>query len=307
MPSFREPSLRPSLLRRASILRAAGLVCLSLAVSSCSADSGDSPSTKGTDVRDGSQTTPQTAEALNLTDNSEVALAGELVTSAGTARFDSQLDAMGSAVSVLVLGDQTIEWLYDSQLDRLTVDGRGAVLSAESVGVFASLRDQLYSALDAEGSAKGRLPTHKAVLAAEVAWLAAGQPGTLIDTFSNGLPAPAGTGGDVPYASFGNDGVTCLRKGVSTRYWARSDGGHSISSNFTVNSTQSCSGSVKGCSNWNGACMGQCGSGCQSIWKNGSFQDCFDHDFCTYYFTDCSRQFRDAADDYAASLLDRCN
>ncbi|HET9954190.1 MAG TPA: hypothetical protein VFQ61_06790 [Polyangiaceae bacterium] len=244
-------------------------------------------------------------EALSLTENSDTALTGEFASEAGTAHFDSQFDATGQAVSVVVIGETTIEWRYDNQSGRVTVDGRGSVLTEQSLTVFAELSKQLYAALDAEGTAKGRLPTHKGVLAAQVSWLAAGQPGTVIDAFSSG---PSGTvSGEVAYASFTDDGVTCLRKGVSTRYWAKADGGNSRSAYFVVNDTQSCNGSVKGCGNWSGSCMGQCGEGCQSSWKNGSFQDCFDHDFCTYFYRDCGAQFRDAADDYAASLFDRCN
>jgi hypothetical protein len=246
---------------------------------------------------------------FSLVEKSDTAIAGELRTDAIAIHFQAARDG-NRLVSVVVVGDQTFEWVRDEAAGNLGVDGKGAVLTEGSLAALRTLRDTLTGALDKEATAKGSLAIHKKLLAAHVSWLASGHEGNSVGTFTAALPAPGGAGGEVAYGGFGDDGVTCLRKGPWTQFYAESDSGWWVTGTFPVDATVSCANSFSGCaSGWDGSCMGQCGGGCQPWWKNGSFQDCFDHDFCTYYFggSNCNNQFWDAADDYAASVLDLCN
>jgi hypothetical protein len=242
---------------------------------------------------------------LQVADATERRMAGELAVDGTTiAEFAAVAGERDSdaSTSVVRVGDALVEWGAVPSTGEFWFDGHDLVITSEQREAMQHLARSLESQLVPDGQSVEHLGFHERLLLAHTSWLADAEVGTTISRHEEPIaPASASPDGSALYGYYDDYPPLCLNdwRGLPRTAYIRDDNGTFPTKRLTVGGT---GGNPHHPGDW--SCLGQCGAGCQSSWKNGHFLDCFEHDACTYTRPSdrCDWAFAYAADDYLDSV-----
>ena len=224
---------------------------------------------------------------LNV-DTDESTIEGTFAIDHGVVELHASGDAQRGELD-LVIDGKALDIRIDLQSRVVSEDAHGNVFDLRDRSVLLALRDtigaqhpewmqSLHGGLLAKAADRyAEVPIGRALERHEVSFQPVGQsdPGK----------------GDEVTSGCGGDGVTCL-PGTSGTSWAVfSSGGKCLAYQTPYGDS---------------VCRGRCGIGC-SFWDSDYTWDCLDHDVCLDYSNDCSDEFSDATDDWAATFGPYCS
>jgi hypothetical protein len=193
---------------------------------------------------------------LRIDQRSQVQLTGQFLAGDRSIEFASTRSAASAGDVTISAGALSYDLHYDYGLREVVADGHGAAIDRSSQLL---LSDAIASLTERLGRGVGSLPLHEQMLYASLAMLEE----------SGGMPLWRTTfaidAAEVD-KSLGNDGVTCIERGVSYPTSFEYDGTLVTDEAITADASD---------------CNGQCGPGCTQLtpWRMWTL-DCLEHDAC---------------------------
>ncbi len=243
--------------------------------------------------------------SLELTQNDDTTVAGTFVYAGSIIEFSSTSPDQNQISVHLDVNGAQLDVVFDLANRTMERNGHLNAFFRNELDAILTLRDALTDtyAESLAATFQGR------ILVRELDRLAEAPAGHTFGKVSVDLNAKAVQQSvyQVSKGHCGDDGVTCLpgTHGSATAYFDRYDAGKCL---------------AKDAHYGNSWCAGRCGAGCPTnnwweLVKDDDYtQDCYDHDWCVVYFdegngpdeTHCGDEFEEAADDYAATVIDYC-
>ncbi len=246
------------------------------------------------------------ASSLELTQNDDTTVAGTFVYAGSIIEFSSTSPDQNQITVHLDVDSAQLDVVFDLTNRTMERDGHLNAFFRGELDAMLALRDALTDSYAESLAAtfQGR------ILVRELDRLAEAPAGHTFGKLSVNLDAKTAHQGvtKVSKSHCGGDGVTCLpgTHGTAKAYYDKYNSGTCLAQSATYGNS------------W---CAGRCGAGCPSnnwweLIKDDDYtQDCFDHDMCVVHFdegngpdeTHCGDEFEEAADDYAATVIDYCD